>query len=79
MFIIKRFSEGLDQIKLYVAAVFYPAAVAILLPNIFPLEFIKLLANIIASVPHECGHFIFNIIGLFFGFFRGVFTCVRSL
>ncbi len=66
--ILRRLSEGLEEIRLYVSAIFYPAAVAILLPNIFPLEFIKLLANIIASVPHECGHFIFNIIGLFSGF-----------
>ena len=67
MLILKRLSEGLDGIKPYVMILFYPAALSIIFPGTL-LELIKLIANVVASAPHECGHVIFNIMGFFLSF-----------
>jgi hypothetical protein len=68
MSFLKGLGEGLKAVKPYITAVFYLSSIAILLPGMFFLELAKLAGNIIASVPHECGHFIFNFIALFGGF-----------
>jgi len=66
----ERFYEGLERIferaKIYVIALFYPAALSIIIPNTF-LNLVKFIANIVAGILHECGHFIFYIMGFILG------------
>jgi len=61
-----RLEEILERIKVYIIGLFYPAALSIIIPHTF-LDLVKFIAIIVAGIPHECGHFIFFIIGFILG------------
>ena len=61
---LKTLLKNFDDMSLYMSAIFLPAAFVVILDTQGILGLLILFAEIISAVPHECGHYIFNIISI---------------